>query len=84
MTVTELPRTLSHRDRVFLKAVAAGRVELTCGHEPEIFVDGLSWCDPFAARALVHTGLVRSGQSGPHGARVRAELTPLGRAEADL
>ncbi len=69
---------LSHRDRTLLRAVAAGRAEVSCSREPVILVDGCFCCDPFAAGRLTRAGLLAAG-SGPIGSRVPAELTPEGR-----
>lgn len=70
MSVVEQP--LTYRDQELLKAVAAGRVELTCGREPDVFVDGLAWCDQFGARTLIHAGLILGARQGRFGERVRA------------
>ncbi|NIH79845.1 hypothetical protein [Amycolatopsis viridis] len=69
--------TLTHRDAEFLKAVAEGRVELTASSEPHVYVDGLSCCDQFGARMLIHAGLVRRVPGT--GARIPAKLTDAGR-----
>lgn len=69
--------TLSHRDAEFLKAVAEGRVELTASSEPHVYVDGLSCCDQFAARLLIHAGLVRRVPGTA--TRIPAKLTAAGR-----
>ncbi|MGH3947955.1 MAG: hypothetical protein ACRDSE_02360 [Pseudonocardiaceae bacterium] len=45
-------RVLTGRDRAILAAVAAGRVEMSCSCEPDLFVDGLCCCDQVAARNL--------------------------------
>lgn len=66
-----------------LRAVAAGRAELTHSCEPDLFVDGLACCDQYTAHLLTRAGLVRPAQSGGGwlpGQRVPAELTPAGRA----
>ncbi|NIH88426.1 hypothetical protein [Amycolatopsis granulosa] len=69
--------TLTHRDAEFLKAVAEGRVELTASSEPHVYVDGMSCCDQFGARMLIHAGLVRRVPGT--GARIPAKLTDAGR-----
>lgn len=71
---------MTGRDRALLRAVAAGRAEMTCSCEPDLFVDGLCFCDQFAAHQLAHQGLIRPAAPGPVGQRVRAELTPAGRS----
>ncbi|PWV82409.1 hypothetical protein SAMN05421630_103186 [Prauserella marina] len=78
MTLTALPPQLTYRDREFLKAVAAGRVQLTCNAEPDVYVDGLAWCDPFGARALIGMGLIERAPVGRHGERITALLTVEG------
>ncbi|MFD9965067.1 hypothetical protein [Amycolatopsis sp. NPDC058986] len=71
---------LSHRDRAILKAVAAGRAELSCSCEPDLFVDGLSCCDQAAARALTHAGYIAPCMSSTAGRRVPAQITAAGTA----
>lgn len=71
---------LTHRARAMLRAVAAGRAEVTHSQEPDLRVDGLPCCDQAAARQLAHAGLVRPAQVGGHGQWFPAELTPEGRA----
>ncbi|GAB3476475.1 hypothetical protein [Amycolatopsis cihanbeyliensis] len=46
------------RTLAILRAVAAGRVQLTRGSEPDLFVDGMACCDQFTAHLLVHDGLI--------------------------
>jgi hypothetical protein len=58
-----------------LRAVAAGRVEITCSCEPNLFVDGLVFCDQYAARLLVHNDLIQQATPGLVGRRVPARLT---------
>ncbi|WP_409464911.1 hypothetical protein [Amycolatopsis sp. GA6-003] len=77
------PRTdpdLSCRALALLRVVAAGRAEITCSREPDMFVDGVPCCDQYTAHALAHRGLIV--QTGPAvlGQRVRARLTPAGAA----
>jgi hypothetical protein len=69
---------VSHRALAMLRAVAAGRAQISRGSEPDLFVDGLPCCDQAAARALVHAGLVCPERLGPAGDRVPAALTPAG------
>lgn len=71
---------LTHRALAMLRAVAAGRTEITCSCEPDMFVDGLPCCHQAVAHALVHAGLVRQSRPGSVGRRVRAVLTPEGHA----
>lgn len=76
-------RPLSHRVLAMLRAVAAGRGELTRSCEPDLRIDGLPCCDQVAAHELVHAGLVRACTSDRRGAWVAAELTVLGREALD-
>lgn len=79
MTAIDQPEhALTSRDRAILAAVEAGRVELTCSCEPDLFVDGVFFCDQEAAHRLVHAGLIRSATPGTPGSRVDAVLTALG------
>ena len=71
---------LSGRARAMLRAVAAGRAEVTGGVEPDLYVDGLPCCDQMATHDLVHAGLLRPSQPTGFGLRVCAELTEDGRA----
>jgi hypothetical protein len=79
--VLAAPETeLTHRHYALLRAVAAGRCELTCSCEPDLFIDGRTCCDQTAAHLLAHTGLIRHGAPGAIGQRVPAQLTATGRA----
>jgi hypothetical protein len=66
MTATDL----TSRDRAILRAVAAGRCEITSG---SLVVDGLHLADQFAAPRLARAGLIVAGTRA-------AELTSVGRA----
>ncbi len=68
---------LTGRQRSLLRAVAAGRCELTCSQEPDMFVDGLFCCDQLSARQLVRARLVAGAASAP-GERAPAALTDDG------
>lgn len=70
--------TLTGRDRAILRAVAAGRVEMTVSSEPDLTIDSLNCCDQHAAHSLCHAGLIRATTTGIAGARVRAALTSAG------
>ncbi|RSM86090.1 hypothetical protein DMH04_15630 [Kibdelosporangium aridum] len=63
--------TISNRDRAVLRAVAAGRCEISgvC-----LRIDGLSCCDQFAAMRLTQAGLITGQDHEP------ARLTPSGQA----
>ena len=75
--------TLSGRDRAILRAVAAGGAELQVGAEPELFLDGRSCVDQYAAQRLVHAGYIAAATLGLIGQRVAAALTAAGHAELD-
>lgn len=69
---------LPHRALAMLRAVQAGRAELTDSCEPDLRVDGLACCDQAMARELVHAGLVRPAGRGARGAWLPATLTASG------
>lgn len=69
---------LPHRALAMLRAVQAGRAELTDSCEPDLRVDGLACCDQAMARTLAHAGLVAAAGAGPRGAWLPAVLTPTG------
>lgn len=71
------------RALAMLRAVAAGRAELSCSREPDLYVDGLPCCDQLAARELARAGLVRPTRAGMPGDRVPAALTVSGRVALD-
>ncbi|WP_103348959.1 hypothetical protein [Amycolatopsis sp. CA-128772] len=71
---------LNHRMRAMLRAVGAGRGLVSCSSEPDLFIDGLSCGDQFAAHELAHQGLVRAARPGRPGELVPAILTPAGQA----
>lgn len=75
MTTTN---TLSGRDRAFLRAVAAGGAQLQLGTEPDLFFDGRSCADQYAAHNLVRAGFIAAAKLGLVGQRVAAALTPTG------
>jgi hypothetical protein len=72
---------LNRRALAMLRAVGAGRAELTCSCEPDLRVDGLPCCDQSTAHDLARAGLIRPA-GGPVvavGQWTRAELTSDGR-----
>ncbi|MFI5588715.1 hypothetical protein ACIA5G_26925 [Amycolatopsis sp. NPDC051758] len=71
---------VNHRMLSMLRAVGAGRGCVSCSSEPDLFIDGLSCGDQFAAHALAHQGLVRAAHPGRPGERVPAKLTAAGEA----
>lgn len=74
----------SDRSLALLRAVAAGRAELTCSRVPDFYVDGLCCCNQDVARELVRRGLIHQSCPGRIDQRVRAVLTDRGRAMLDL
>ncbi|GAA4862460.1 hypothetical protein GCM10025787_54520 [Saccharopolyspora rosea] len=66
---------LNCRERSALRAVAAGRAGITCSSEPDLYIDGMVFCDQETARRLWHGGLVRAARPGRLGELVPAELT---------
>jgi hypothetical protein len=68
--------TLTHRDRAILRAVAAGRCQISGGACASLTVDGLSCCDQFVGARLTGAGLIAAPGSRPEPAR----LTETGRA----
>jgi hypothetical protein len=77
VTVVGANEQLSHRARAILRAIAAGRVQMSHSCEPDLFIDGVACCDQVTAHALAHGGYLRPARSGD---RVPAELTDAGRA----
>lgn len=71
---------LSGRARAMLRAVAAGRAELSGGRTPDLYVDGLPCCDQMVTHDLVHAGLLRACEVVGLGERAGAELTEAGKA----
>ncbi|MBO0873354.1 MAG: hypothetical protein J2P19_08165 [Pseudonocardia sp.] len=66
----------SSRDRAVLRAVAAGRCELSVKLGGLLAVDGLGISDQFVGARLASAGLIAAAGSGPGSVR----LTPSGRA----
>ncbi|WP_083751673.1 hypothetical protein [Saccharothrix sp. ALI-22-I] len=75
---------LSRREIALLKATAANRVDLTRSTEPDVRVDGLPFCDPTTARALVHAGFIEAATPVAPGHRAPARLTAAGVAVLGL
>ncbi|KFZ77047.1 hypothetical protein ED92_38790 [Amycolatopsis sp. MJM2582] len=69
---------LSFRELAILRAVAAGRAEITNSSEPDLFIDGLPCCDQYTAHGLAHRMLIAQDRPGPVGRRVSARLTASG------
>lgn len=68
----------NHRARSVLRAAAAGRAELTCSCEPDIYIDGLPCCDQYTAHDLARRGLIAPIRPGLPGQRVPARITEEG------
>jgi hypothetical protein len=64
---------LNHRDRAVLRAVAAGRCELSATSGGTLVIDGLCFADQFAGPRLTAAGLIAAGAG-------RARLTPFGQS----
>jgi hypothetical protein len=67
---------LSHRDRAVLRAVAAGRCEISDMVAVALVIDGMSCCDQLVGPRLARAGLIAASDSRPGPAR----LTPSGQA----
>ncbi|MGW3468449.1 hypothetical protein ACWDKQ_08245 [Saccharopolyspora sp. NPDC000995] len=74
---------LNNRERATLRAVAAGRVQITCSCEPDLYIDGVAFCDQQTAHRLVHQGLLRPAVPGEPGDVVAAKLTEPGAEQLD-
>ncbi|RSM46633.1 hypothetical protein DMA12_10325 [Amycolatopsis balhimycina DSM 5908] len=70
---------LTHRAMAMLRAVAAGRAQMSCSCEPDLFIDGFACCDQMTAHDLARGGYLRPAAENATG-RVTAELTEAGRA----
>jgi hypothetical protein len=79
MSTTSEPHELTHRALAMLRAVAAGRAQITCSREPDLYIDGVPCCDQFSAHVLTHDGYIAEG-TGNFGQLVPAELTAAGKA----
>ena len=69
---------LTYRHYALLRAVGAGRRELSYSCEPDLYIDGRNSCDQIAAHLLARLGLIRHSTQGQIGQRVPAELTDAG------
>ena len=74
---------LTHRAMAMLRAVAAGRAQMSHSCEPDLFVDGFACCDQITAHALFHGGYLRPADETT-ASRVPAELTDAGRAALEI
>ena len=80
MNGTEGALLPNRRMLAMLRAVNEGRAQMSCGCEPDLFVDGLSCCDQATAHDLARYGLIEPERPGRCGELVGAELTDAGRA----
>ncbi|MFD9698118.1 hypothetical protein [Lentzea sp. NPDC059081] len=69
---------LSCRDVALLRAVAAGRAQMSHSCEPDLFIDGIASCDQPAARRLAHSGFIEPVLPAAVGSLTGARLTSLG------
>ena len=69
---------LNHRALSMLRAVVAGRAQLSCSSEPDLFIDGVPCCDQYLAHTLAHDGLIEPAYQGARGSLVPAALTDAG------
>lgn len=76
-------QAITRRALAMLRAVVAGRAQLSCSCEPDLFIDGVSCGDQFTAHALARAGLIQPVCPASTGQRVPAALTPAGFAALD-
>lgn len=76
----QLPEGLNHRALSMLRAVVAGRAQISCSREPDLFIDNVPCCDQYTAHMLAHAGLIEPATSGDVGELVAAQLTAEGEA----
>lgn len=75
-----LPEALNNRAKSMLRAVVAGRAQISCSREPDLFIDDVPCCDQYTAHTLAHDGLVEPAMQGGVGQLVPARLTAAGKA----
>jgi hypothetical protein len=68
--------TMSKRDRAVLRAIAAGRCQVSGGCGTTLLIDGLCCADQFAGARLTGAGLI----AAPGSASGPARLTPAAEA----
>lgn len=76
--MSALAEGLNHRALSMLRAVVAGRAQLSCSSEPDLFIDGVPCCDQYLAHTLAHEGLIEPAYQGARGVLVPAALTDAG------
>jgi hypothetical protein len=77
---TALSEDLNHRAISMLRAVVAGRAQVSCSSEPDLFIDNVPCCDQYTAHMLAHAGLIEPATRGVVGQLVPARLTAAGEA----
>jgi hypothetical protein len=71
---------LNNRAISMLRAVVAGRAQISCSSEPDLFIDNMPCCDQYTAHMLAHAGLIEPASEGGVGELVPAQLTTDGEA----
>jgi hypothetical protein len=79
-TMSALAEGLNHRALSMLRAVVAGRAQISCSSEPDLFIDGVPCCDQYLAHTLAHDGFIEPACQGAVGVLVPAALTVAGAA----
>lgn len=82
--MSALAEGLNHRALSILRAVVAGRVQLSCSSEPDLYIDGVPCCDQYLAHTLAHDGFIEPSYQGVWGSLVPAALTDAGVAALAL
>ncbi|TDV55253.1 hypothetical protein [Actinophytocola oryzae] len=78
--MSALAEGLNHRALSMLRAVVAGRAQMRCSSEPDLFIDGVPCCDQYLAHTLAHEGFIEPAHQGAVGKLVPAALTDAGLA----
>lgn len=78
--MSALAEGLNHRAMSMLRAVVAGRAQISCSSEPDLFIDGVPCCDQYLAHTLAHDGFITPTRQGAVGTLVPATLTDAGLA----
>ena len=78
--MSALAEGLNHRALSMLRAVVAGRAQISCSSEPDLFIDGVPCCDQYLAHTLAHDGYIEPTRQGAVGTLVPATLTHAGEA----
>jgi hypothetical protein len=76
----QVPDSLNNRAISMLRAVVAGRAEISCSSEPDLFIDHVPCCDQYTAHMLAHDGYIEPSADGDVGELVPARLTAAGEA----